>query len=289
MDRSQNGQYAIAVAIALLAAALWNLGSNLPALNDNLSSLNQSADTVTQELPAMLAVADRYQPHVTPLLEEIAATRATVDSIVTESQAYREQLPALYQRLDTLDAQLTSLEARLPDILQRVDAGLAESSAWRPLSSDALAEAAQWREELPVYLDRSEALVASARKAGQEASSGMVTGFFSGALSLPFKALRDISSLVDPRSLSARHLTEDDWALLRSAAITLLSRPEQELAKWQSPTSGHNGTVRIVESKQLDAQECHVLLITNFFSGDRQETLDKQRVCKGEDGRWAVK
>ncbi|MDF1820043.1 MAG: hypothetical protein P1U64_00620 [Alcanivoracaceae bacterium] len=287
MDRSQRGQYAIAFAIALLAAALWHIGSSLPELNRNLDAINRSADAATDQLPALVAVADRYEPHITPLLEEIAASRATVDSIVAETQAYRQELPALYQRLDTLDAQLTALEASLPDVLERVDAGLAESRAWRPLSNDAVQEATHWREAIPGYLDRSEALVASARKAGQEASSGMVTGFFSGALSLPFRALGNVSSLVDPRSLSARHLTEEDWTYLRNGAIVLLSKPEQAVAQWQSDTSGHRGTIQISNSTRTDSRECHQLLITNHFSNDRSETL-KEKVCKGDDGIWAV-
>lgn len=288
MDRSQRGLYAIALAVALLAAALWHIGSQLPELNRNLSGISRSADAATQELPAIIAVADKYEPHIPQLLDEIAATRATVDSIVTESQAYRNQLPDLYQRLDKLDAQLTSLQTSLPDVMERVDSGLAESQAWRPISVDAMAEAEHWRKEIPGYLDRSEALVAGARKAGAEASSGMVTGFFSGALSLPFKALRDISSLVDPRSLSARHLTDDDWTLLRNAAITLLTQPENQLAEWQSEASGNRGSVRIIESATSASSECHVLMITNHFKKGGKETLEKQRVCKGEDGRWAV-
>jgi surface antigen len=288
MERSQRGLYAIALAVALLAAALWHIGSQLPELNRNLSGISRSADAATQELPAMIAVADKYEPHIPLLLDEIAATRATVDSIVTESQAYRTQLPDLYQRLDKLDAQLTSLQNSLPDVMERVDSSLAESQAWRPISVDAVAEAENWRQEIPGYLDRSEALVAGARKAGAEASSGMVTGFFSGALSLPFKTLSNISKLADPRSLSARHLTEEDWMLVRQAAATLLAQPENLVAEWQSEATANRGTVRIIDSAKSASTECHVLLITNHFSVGGKETLEKQRICKGKDGRWAL-
>lgn len=288
MTRTNIASFALALAIALLAGALWRIGSNLPELNQNLTALSRLGETVAADVPAVVDMANRYEPHIDPLLAEVAASRASADAALAEAAAYRAQIPALLARLEALDAQLTALQGQLPDVLERVDGALDESRAWRPVSEQALGEAEAWRGSIPGYLDRSEQLVASAREAGKEASAGMVSGFFSGALSLPFQALGNVGALVDPRSLSARHLTEEDQANLRNAAIALLQDPAQKVAQWSSSSSGHSGTVAITDSSTSRKGTCHTLSIENRFKNDKSETL-KRQICQDKDGKWDVR
>ena len=115
----------------------------------------------------------------------------------------------------------------------------------------------------------------------------VASGFFSGALSLPFEALGNVSALVDPRSLSARHLTEEDRANLRAAAIALLQDPSRKVANWASSGSGHSGTVEITDTRTTRKGTCHALAITNRFKGGKSETL-KRELCREDEGKWQV-
>ena len=287
MTAKHTGTIAIAIALTLLAAALWRIGSELPELNRHLERLGGVGETLSGEVPGMVDVANRYEPHIDPLLQEVAASRALAEKALSESAAYRSELPALLARLDALDARLAELQGQLPAVLSRVDNALDESKAWRPISEQALTEAQSWRSDIPLYLDRSEKLVAGARQAGKEASSGMVSGFVTGTLSLPFKALGNVGELFDPRSLSARRMTDEDRRNLRAAAIALLDEPAQKTADWSSSESGHAGTVTVLESRVTDERTCHTLEIVNRFKGGQQETI-QHHVCKNARGEWAI-
>lgn len=280
--------FAVAAAFTLVAAALFQIGAQLPELNANLERMTRLGDTLSAEVPGVVDVANRYEPHIDPMLAEVAASRTLAEQALDEAAAYRAQLPAMLEQLDALDTRLGELQAQLPEVLTRVDGALDESRAWRPVSEQALGEAHAWRGSIPGYLDRSERLVASAREAGKEASAGMVSGFFSGALSLPFQALGNVGALVDPRSLSARHLTDEDQANLRNAAIALLQDPSQKVAQWSSSNSGHSGTVSVIDSSSNRKGTCHTLAIENRFRDDKSETLERQ-ICQDQDGKWNVR
>lgn len=287
MTRTNIGLIALAFAIAFLAAALWRIGGQLPELNQNLGNLSELGDTLAEDVPAVVEVANRYEPHIDPILAEVAASRELAQQALTEASAYRSELPALMAQLEALDQQLTSLQSDLPEILTRVDQAIEESRGWRPITEQTVSEATAWRDALPGYLDRSEQLVASAREAGKEASEGMVSGFFSGALALPFQALGNVGSLVDPRSLSARKLTEEDKDNLRAASITLLRDPSLQQADWQSEESGHSGTVAITDTTSSDHGLCHTLEIRNQFISELSDTISRQ-LCQDSEGKWQI-
>ena len=263
----------LAIAISLLAAALWRIGGNLPALNQNLDRISSIGEAVSGDVPEVIEVANRYEPHIDPLLKEMAA--------------YRQVLPEVLTRIDALNARLAAIEAQLPKALEHADRALVESRAWRPISAQIVDEAQAWRTGIPDYLSRSEQLVARARSIGAEASSGALTGLVTGTLSLPFRALTNVGSLIDKRSLSARKLTDEDRSNLSAAAIALLQQPQQKLARWSSTASGHSGTVVIMSSTVSDQETCHTLAITNQFENEKSDKITR-RVCLDEDGQWQV-
>lgn len=279
--------FAIAAAITCLAASLFYIGSQLPELNTNLSRINTLGEKTVSELPAALEVAQQYETHIEPLLAEVAASREVADKALTESAAYRQQLPAIMAQMETLQSQLATLQGQLPNVLERVDLALSESEQWRPITQVALVESEAWRANIPTYLARSEQLVANAREAGKEASAGAISGIFSGAIALPFQALENVGSFVDPRSLSAKHLTDEDKKNMRTAVIELLQNPSVKIASWTSEKSSHSGTLEIIDSQTTDAGICHTFKVKSEFKRGKTDTSNRE-ICKGRDGTWAI-
>lgn len=265
--------FSLAAAFLLVALALFYIGMNLPELNRNLERLSAVGDAATEQMPGMLEAVNRVEPHVSPLLDEVAASRLQVGQVVEEAAAYRAELPAVMARVDALASRLEAVQAQLPDVMTRMDGLLEESEAWRA--------------SVPDYLTRSEQLVAGARQAGKEASAGMVGGLISGTLGLPFKALANVGALIDRRSISARYLTDEDQANLRNAAVYMLQNPEQRLTSWSSAGSGHAGTVEVLESSSREDVVCHTLKISNLFHDGKSDMM-KRKICKGAEGSWAV-
>ncbi|MCC1495936.1 hypothetical protein [Alcanivorax sp. 1008] len=279
--------FSVAIAFFLVAIALFYIGMNMPELNRNLERLSVASDVVTEEFPGLLDTANRLEPHVSPLLDEVAASRLLVGQVVQEAAAYRSELPAMMSRVDAMESRLAAVQAQLPEVMTRLDALLEESKVWRPVTESALKESEAWRSSIPDYLIRSEQLVAGARQAGKEASAGMVGGLISGTLSLPFQALANVGVLIDRRSMSARFLTDEDQANLRNAAIHMLQNPEEGLASWSSVGSGHAGTVEVVESAIRDEGPCHTLRITNLFQQGKSDVMTR-KICRNVEGKWAL-
>lgn len=279
--------FSLAAAFLLVAIALFYIGMNLPELNRNLERLSVVGDAVTEEIPDLLETADRLEPHVSPMLDEVAASRLLLGQAVQEAAAYRGELPAVMARVDALESRLAAVQAQLPEVMTRLDGLLEESKVWRPVTESALKESEAWRSSIPDYLTRSEQLVAGARQAGKEATQGMVGGFISGALSLPFQALANVGALIDRRSISARYLTDEDQENLRNAAIYMLQNPQKGLASWSSADSGHAGTVEVVESSSRDDGLCHTLKIINLFRDGKSDMM-KRKICQDPEGSWAV-
>ena len=93
--------FSLAAAFLLVAIALFYIGMNLPELNRNLERLSVVGDAVTAEIPDLLETVDRLEPHVSPMLDEVAARRLLVGQAVQEAAAYRGSAGAVAGGDDT--------------------------------------------------------------------------------------------------------------------------------------------------------------------------------------------
>jgi len=213
--------------------------------------------------------------------------------VVVESENYSSQLPGILEQIEKLTQNVQRLEQRLPSILPRIDAvvvatnnTMQEVALWRPHSREYLTEIALARENIPQYLTQAETIVIDAKSIGKEASSGLVTGFFKGVISLPFEVVSGLAGMVDSNSESAKYLTATDISLMQEKVIALLNNDNQTKTVWQNVDSGNRGIIIKGKLIRKNQQNCHSLTFKNHFANVK-ETLE-ELMCLDREGLWQV-
>ena len=216
-----------------------------------------------------------------------------IEQVIAESERYSSQLPNVIGQVEQLTQNVQQLEKSLPSILQRIDAivdatnnTVGEVALWRPQSEEYLTEIALYRGNIPQYLTRAEYIVNDAKSIGKEASSGLVTGFFKGVISLPFEVVSGLAGIVDAESRSAKYLTAADVSLMQEKVIGLLNDKNQTKAVWQNIDSGNQGSIskdKLIIKKQ---KNCHYLTFKNHFANEKE--LLKELMCLDDEGLWKV-
>jgi septation ring formation regulator EzrA len=189
-------QALMALAIAFLGFALLQFTLQIPAILAVVKQTSQTVDTVNPKIDAIVDEVSLVRLEVgkvrllvaeqTPdILTQIDATLPVVEQVITESTYYSRQLPNLLSQIDRIEQQIAALQVAMPAILARVDAvvdttnnTLTEVALWRPHSTEYLHEIELSRTYIPEYLSRIEQTMVDAKTIGQEASSGIVSGFF---------------------------------------------------------------------------------------------------------------
>jgi len=297
MKKFSYSQTLLALAIAFLAFSLIKVTNQIPdiirVINETGPQIAVIGDEVTlirEEVKSVRLLVAKQTPEI---LAQVKDALPVIEQVVAESERYSSQLPGIIEQVEILIQDVRQLEKSLPGILQRVDAvitttdnTMAEVALWRPHSREYLAEIASSREDIPQYLTRVEHIVTEAKSIGEEASSGIAAGFFKGIISLPLDVVSGLSGMVDPRSLSAKHLTAGDTSLMQQKVVALLNDQNQTKTVWQSVDSKNRGT--IIKSKLIkkNQQNCHRLTFKNHFSKEK-ETL-KKLMCLDDEGLWKV-
>ena len=213
--------------------------------------------------------------------------------MIAESEYYSRQLPALLKQLANIEQQVGDLQTSMPAILKRIDAVVKttnnttlEASRWRPHSTGYLEEIALSRDYIPQYLARIENTVEDAKTVGKEASSGLVSGFFKGVITLPFEVVAGLTGIVDKDSRSAKYLTAQDVALMQEKVVALLNDKNQTKSVWQNVKSGNRGTIIKGEITTRNNQQCIKVTFNNHFGKDK-ETLH-ELMCVDDKALWKV-
>ncbi len=279
----------------------------------------------SKEVPSFIKAVDRTTPHITTIVDEVALVRseiALVRSEVTlvrglvdkqvpaillkidtalplveqglaQSEQYSKQLPILWQHLDKIEVQMQALQEDLPKVLKRVDdavitsnEAINELAQWRPVSEEYLTQIEHSRDDIPQYLTRIEGIVIDSKNIGEEASSGLVPGFFKGIISLPFEVLTGLAGIVDSKSRSAKNLTANDITIIQEKVVILLENNTSKQISWQNKKSGNRGKITKETEFKKKGQTCHRIILNNNFKG-QQETLRKV-ACKNKDDLWQV-
>lgn len=272
----------------------------------------------TKEIPAFISAIDRTTPHITIVVDEVESVRKEVAQVrelvaqqvpeilmqinsmmplieqgLEQSEQYSKQIPTLWQHLDKIEKQLQTFQKELPEILTRIDdvvlttnEVIEEVGKWRPHSTQYITAIEHSRDDIPQYLTRAENIVTDAKSIGKEASSGLVSGFFKGVISLPFEVVAGLTGIVDSKSISAKYLTASDIAIMQEKVFALLEKDSSNQIFWQNDESGNRG--KIIKNKEFlkDARICHKVTFVNYFK-DQQETLSKT-MCKDNSDIWQV-
>lgn len=297
-------QALLAVAIGALALSIFKFTAHLPEVLQIIEKTSKTVDLVTPQIEVIIdevalvraeiskvrAVVDEQTPAI---LAEVKATRPVVREVVQESKNYSQQLPALLKQIESLEQQIASIQEQLPAVFNSIDSLVGgannlttEISLWRPHSSQYLKEVELSREYVPQYLTRMEYIVEDAKTVGSEASQGVVSGFFKGVITLPFKVVSGLAGIVDIDSKSAKYLTAADVTLMQAKVIELLNDDEQKTSLWSNDKSGNYGTIKKGDQQTQDHQKCHKLTFNNHF-GNEKEKL-RELMCLNNEGIWKV-
>ena len=297
-------QALLAIAIALLALSLFKFTMHVPAIISAIEKTTKTVDLVSPKVDDIVNEVALVRVEVskvrklvaqqTPvILSQVEASLPVVQQVVVESEYYSRQLPALLDQIANIEQQVEKLQTSMPAILKRVDAVVKttnntteEVARWRPHSSRYLEEIELSREYIPDYLSRIENTVIDAKTIGSEASSGLVSGFFKGVISLPFEVVSGLTGIVDADSRSAKYLTAQDVALMQEKVVALLNDSNQTKAAWQNVKSGNRGTIIKGKKTTRNKQQCLMVIFNNHFGNDK-ETL-KELMCINDKGLWKV-
>jgi len=272
----------------------------------------------TKEIPELINVVDRNTPFISTIVNEIKLVRIEVGKVralvdkqipailmqvdralpiaeqgLAQSEQYSQQLPQLWRHLDKIERQVGLLQQHLPAVLARVDAVVEttnattkEVSQWRSHSTQYLTEIKHSRQDIPQYLSRVEAIIINAKTIGKEASSGLVSGFIKGVISLPFDVVSGLTGIVDAKSLSAKYLTAKDITIMQEQVLLLLTNDNKQQAFWNNIDSGNWGEISKKPRFTQKGLFCHKLIFVNYFR-DQRETLN-ELMCQDKQGLWKV-
>ncbi|WP_057832683.1 hypothetical protein [Colwellia sp. TT2012] len=297
-------QALLAVAIAFLAWSLFKFTLQLPAIISVIEKTTQTVDSVSPkitdivtevalvrvEVAKVRALVAQQAPEI---LSQVAASLPVVQQVIVESEYYSRQLPALLSQLASIEQQVVKLQASMPAILKRVDDVVnttnnttAEVARWRAHSTRYLEEIELSRDYIPQYLSRIENTIVDAKTIGKEASSGLVSGFFKGVITLPFEVVAGLAGIVDVNSRSAKYLTAQDVALMQEKVVVLLNDSKQNKSLWQNVASGNHGIIIKGKMTIRNKRQCFNVTFNNLF-GKEKETL-KELMCINDKGLWKV-
>lgn len=290
-------QALLAIAIAYFAYALLSISKEIPNIINAVDKTTPHITTIVDEVALVRAEVAQVRVLVDKQVPEILAQIKTilplVDQGLKQSDLYAKQLPNLWQHLDKVEMQVQSLQTDLPSVLQRIDAvvltskdAINEAAQWRPHSIQYIKAIEHSREDIPQYLTRVEDIIIDAKSIGKEASSGLVSGFFKGVISLPFEVVAGLTDIVDSKSQSAKHLTANDVSMMQEKVLILLGDNTKKQIFWQNSESNNRGKISKDTQFIKKGKTCHKVTFINHFKG-QEETL-KEVMCKGKDDLWQV-
>jgi uncharacterized protein YoxC len=294
----------LALAISFLAFSLFKFTLHVPGIINVIDKTTRTVDLVSPKVDNIVneialireevaKVRELVSQQTPVILSQVKESLPVVQQVVAESEYYSRQLPALLNQLANIEQQVGDLQTSMPAILKRIDAIVittnnttSEVARWRPHSTRYLEEITLSRDYIPQYLSRIENTIEDAKTVGKEASSGLVSGFFKGMITLPFEVVAGLTGIVDKDSRSAKYLTAQDVSLMQEKVVALLNDKNQTKSVWQNVKSGNRGTIIKGENTKRNNQQCINVIFNNHFGKDK-ETLN-ELMCIGDTGLWKV-
>lgn len=292
--------FALAGALIYFAYEVSRVSTHIP---DILSSVDHTSETVTpiisevgeirELIPDILHEVEETRKLVPPILKEVEQTRLQIPPILKEVEQTRKQIPPILKEVEAVRKEVPAITKSADNAAYAVVVVSKEIKATRPLVPEILKEVETTRESIPPLLDRAEAMVDKARKAGEEASSGAVSGFFKGLITAPFTLVGDAGKAVTGMSdEELKKFTDKDIELYKQASLDLLNNGKRgDTRKVKNPESNNSATLKLVsiETREEDftTSECRTLQVETYRKNKRIKTSNNT-FCKEEGGGWDV-
>jgi len=297
--------YLMSLAMFALAGALVYFAYEVSRVSTQIPDILSSVDHTSDKVGPIVSEVVEIRELVPDILHEVAETRKLVPSVLKEIEETRKLVPSVLEQVEQTRDQIPpvlkeveSVRKELPAVLKSADKASnavvvmsKEIEATRPLVPQFLKEVEITRKSIPPMLDRADAMIEKAREAGQEASTGAVTGFFKGLITAPFTLAGDAGRKITGMSEEEmKQYSEIDFDLIEAAALLLLNNGKKgDIRQLSNPESGFSGTLKLVsmETKEEDftTSMCRTLQIEAYKDNKRMKTVNRT-FCREEGGGW---
>lgn len=243
---------ALSASIAYFTFEISRVRSDLPELLTQLNETAKMIEPVTKQI-------ENINKLVPPILEEVKQSRELIPPIIKEVKEVRKEIPAILHEVE-------QTRKIIPPVLKEVKAT---------------------RESLPGLITDANKLVDKARSAGKEASSGAVTGFFSGIFRAPFAIVGDIGSTVFGMDQKEKEqYSQEDLNRVYQAALELLN---SDIINTKKEITSQDGSIKTtITLTKIDTTGEYLCKSMHFHSVKGKKVIsDKDStVCKNEEGKW---
>lgn len=301
-NRANYGHYAIAISIALLACSIVYFSTKLSSLEKAADSLAVYHDVA----PDLVAEVEKISVQIPAIVREVALTREKIPAVLAEISAIRKVVPSVVEQIPPILSEVSALrettvpavlvetaalrKETIPSVLNETAAlrkktipdVLSESKALREDSIPSMmSEVRLTREEMPLLLAQAKDV---ARSAGQNASEGAVSGFFSGIIKAPLNLVSGVGGSI----FKGETLTPRDKKLLTEASARVLDKNQLNAVEaWRNPESSRGGKITLTAMVVNEDERCREL---TFDSHKGKKSLGEKVVviCHDEKGVWAI-
>ena len=267
--------YTLTLSIFSLSGALIYLAILVTEVADLIPGIMKSVDEVTVLIDPIINEVEQIRILVQPVIDETTSIRKTVLPVLKEIKQTRQLIPDILQETARVRTQVTEVNNTLIKTLE--------------ILPSVLEEMEQTRIEIPELLTRAERLVVSANEAGEDASEGAVTGFFSGILKAPFSIISNLGeSIFDEMGMEEDAFTDEDRMMIgKLSHETLEAGMVGESREWEDSDTGHTMKVSLMHEIMQDDKPCRSLHIE--ASGDNDTYIEKEiMLCKKGDSEWGM-
>jgi hypothetical protein len=292
--------FALAAALIYFAYQVSRVTTQIPDILTSVDSTSNNVVPIITEvgeirklIPDILHEVEETRKMVPPILKEVEQTRLQIPPILKEVEQTRQQIPPILKEVEAVRKEVPAITKSTDNAAYAVVVMSKEIKATRPLVPEILKEVETTRESIPPLMDRAEAMIDKARKAGEEASSGAVSGFFKGLVTAPFALVGDAGKAVTGMSdEEIKKFTDKDIDLFKRATLDLLNNGKKgDTRNINNPDSGNSATIKLVsiESKEEDftTVECRILQTETYKSDERVKTSNRH-FCREEGGGWEI-
>lgn len=292
--------FALAAALIYFAYEVSRVSTQIPDILTSVDHTSEQVGPIISEvveirdlIPDILHEVEETRKLVPPILKEVEQTRLQIPPILKEVEQTRQQIPPVLKEVEAVRKEVPAVLKSADKASNAVVVMSKEIEATRPLIPKVLKEVETTRESIPPLLDRADAMIDKARTAGEEASSGAVSGFFKGLITAPFSLVGDAGKAVTGMSEEEiKQFTHKDIDLYKQASLDLLNNGKRgDTREVKNPDSGNSGIIKLVsiDSKEEDftTVECRTLQVETYKQGERFKTSNRQ-FCKEEGGGWDI-
>ncbi len=285
---------AMAASLAYFTFELSQFVRQIPDILENVRITSEKIEPVLDEvaqirdlIPPILAEVSATREAIPPILGEVKSIRESIPPILIEVGKTREQIPAVLDEVAAVREQLPAALATADKASAAVVSVSTEMKNYQPIASDALLQLEEVRKEVPVTLDRIDAMIGKARIAARDASSGMITGALGGLITAPFRLAGNFGSSVMGLSKSeADDYMDEDIALVEEHGKNLVTSGKlNDSRKWKNFDKDQRFKISLVKIYKKNNRECRDLKI-EAWEQTKLVLTTEANICLNEKDEW---